>query len=181
MRVPLLRRISRSNDSGQALVEFALVLPLLLVLILGIVSYGLYINANVSLQQAARIGARMASLGNPLGCPGDSAQTQIGQGQEATIYGAVDDQINQSAVLKTGTGTSAASVLQPLPTIVTSNGDSLVTVNVSMTYKPLIPFPGLLPSTVQLKQSYTMMVETAPNGGSLANGSITYPAASCPS
>ncbi|MHB1956957.1 MAG: TadE/TadG family type IV pilus assembly protein, partial [Sulfobacillus sp.] len=37
---------------GQALVETALVLPLVLLLIFGIISYGLYINAVDTVQQA---------------------------------------------------------------------------------------------------------------------------------
>lgn len=62
-----------NGRSGQALVEFALILPLLLLVLLAIITYGLFINADVTVQQAARIGARSAALGNLLGCPGDLA------------------------------------------------------------------------------------------------------------
>lgn len=152
------------EEGGQALLEFALVLPILLLLVLGIVSFGLYINADVTLQQAARIGARAASIGSTLGCPGDSAKAQIQAGTTATVYGVVDDQINQSVGLSTGSGSNAKKVLTPTPTIVTNpNGttgaNSIVTVTVSMTYHPIVPIPGLLPPSMTIKQAYSMLVE----------------------
>jgi Flp pilus assembly protein TadG len=44
-------------------VELALVLPILLVLVFGIVDFGLALNAQISLTQAAREGARVRALG----------------------------------------------------------------------------------------------------------------------
>ncbi|HET9079773.1 MAG TPA: TadE/TadG family type IV pilus assembly protein [Trebonia sp.] len=43
--------------------EFALLLPMLLFLIFGIIDFGRALNAQVTLTQAAREGARLASLG----------------------------------------------------------------------------------------------------------------------
>jgi Flp pilus assembly protein TadG len=50
---------------GQALVEFALILPLLMVLLFGIVEFGRAWNGKQVLTDAAREGARLAVLGNP--------------------------------------------------------------------------------------------------------------------
>jgi len=50
---------------GQALVEFALVLPLLMLLILGIVEFGRAWNAKQILTDAAREGARLSVVGDP--------------------------------------------------------------------------------------------------------------------
>src|SRR5581483_10670738 len=47
-------------ERGQAAVEFALVLPLLLVLLLGIVQFGIAFSHYVTLTDAARVGARKA-------------------------------------------------------------------------------------------------------------------------
>jgi hypothetical protein len=44
--------------SGQAVVEFAIVLPILLILILGLVNIGILINTQIILTQAAWEGAR---------------------------------------------------------------------------------------------------------------------------
>lgn len=43
--------------------EFALLLPVLLLLIFGIIDFGRALNAQVTLTQAAREGARLAALG----------------------------------------------------------------------------------------------------------------------
>jgi Flp pilus assembly protein TadG len=59
-------RTSRSSDedSGAILVEFALVVPLLLVLLIGIINFGAAYNTQITLQGAAREGARALALGN---------------------------------------------------------------------------------------------------------------------
>jgi len=53
------------RDRGAAAVEFALLLPLLALLVFGIVDFGRALNAQITLTQAAREGARMAALGEP--------------------------------------------------------------------------------------------------------------------
>ena len=52
-----------SRDRGSVAVEFALLLPVLLLLIFGIIDFGRAINDRITLTQAAREGARLASLG----------------------------------------------------------------------------------------------------------------------
>jgi Flp pilus assembly protein TadG len=50
------------SERGQALVEFALVLPVLGILILGIVQLGLVFHDYVALTDAVRTGARQAAI-----------------------------------------------------------------------------------------------------------------------
>ncbi|MEU4194824.1 TadE/TadG family type IV pilus assembly protein [Kribbella sp. NPDC026611] len=52
-------------DRGATAVEFALLLPLLLLVVLGIVDFGRMLNAQQNLTQAAREGARLVALGQP--------------------------------------------------------------------------------------------------------------------
>jgi Flp pilus assembly protein TadG len=52
------------RDRGSVAVEFALLLPVLLLLIFGVIDFGRAINDQITLTQAAREGARLASLGN---------------------------------------------------------------------------------------------------------------------
>ncbi|MDQ3879953.1 MAG: pilus assembly protein [Chloroflexota bacterium] len=59
IRHPFRRERARP---GQALVEFALVVLPFLLLIAGTVQFGLLLNANVTLTNAAREGARMGSI-----------------------------------------------------------------------------------------------------------------------
>jgi Flp pilus assembly protein TadG len=57
------RRGSVGADRGAAAVEFALLLPLLLLIVFGLIDFGRAINAQITLTQAAREGARALALG----------------------------------------------------------------------------------------------------------------------
>lgn len=189
----------KNRQSGQALVEFALVLPLLMLLIFGIISYGLYINANVTIQEAARIGARTLALGNQLGCPGDSAALQEQALQSSTspspsettepsaagpspvtVYGVVDDQINDGFGMSVNSSSGQAVPFLTWDAQGTDNtvweypdsNDSFqkyATVEVFYPYHPIVPIPGLLPSTIMLHQTYSMMVQTPQSPSALSS------------
>ena len=51
-----------ANQKGQAMVEFALVVPLFLLLLCGIIEFGVLYNAQLTLEQDAREGARYAAI-----------------------------------------------------------------------------------------------------------------------
>ncbi|KDR93774.1 TadE-like protein [Peptoclostridium litorale DSM 5388] len=51
------------NRKGQTLIELALVLPILLMLVFGIIEFGRVFNAYVLVSNASREGARQASVG----------------------------------------------------------------------------------------------------------------------
>jgi Flp pilus assembly protein TadG len=55
----------RRGDSGEALLEMALVLPILLVLSMGMLDFGRAFHAKSAIDQAAREGARVAVLSQP--------------------------------------------------------------------------------------------------------------------
>jgi Flp pilus assembly protein TadG len=57
------------NESGQAITEFAVVMPLLFILIFGIVEGGLTLNNYLRLTDAVRVGGRVASVQGSLGAP----------------------------------------------------------------------------------------------------------------
>jgi Flp pilus assembly protein TadG len=62
----ILRRLTRRGrqESGQALVEFAIVLPVLILIILGILYFGRYENYSNQETQLAEEGARWAAVDN---------------------------------------------------------------------------------------------------------------------
>ena len=62
---PLRRfsRLLRRGERGQSLVEFAMVLPLFLVVVFGIVDFGRAYSAYVQLNNGAREGARYGAVG----------------------------------------------------------------------------------------------------------------------
>ncbi len=53
----------KTADRGVVAVEFALVVPVLLLIVFGIIDFGRALNAQISLTGAAREGARLAALG----------------------------------------------------------------------------------------------------------------------
>lgn len=58
-------RAGGRRDRGAAAVEFALLLPLLLLIVFGVIDFGRALNAQITLTQAAREGARLDALGQP--------------------------------------------------------------------------------------------------------------------
>lgn len=67
MPIPRLFKCTR----GQSLVEFSLILPILMILVFGILDFGLGLRSYISLSNAVREGARYASVGNPVGIESD--------------------------------------------------------------------------------------------------------------
>lgn len=55
-----MRIAAARSESGQALVEFALVAPLVLLLLLGVVQFGIAFNESITVADAARAGSRAA-------------------------------------------------------------------------------------------------------------------------
>lgn len=55
-------RLGRRRDGGAAAVETALVLPILLLIVFGIIDFGRMLNAQITLTEAAREGARAVAL-----------------------------------------------------------------------------------------------------------------------
>lgn len=56
------------NEKGASAVEFALILPILIILVFGIVQFGIAFNNYITITHAAREGARIAAvdLNNPV-------------------------------------------------------------------------------------------------------------------
>jgi Flp pilus assembly protein TadG len=82
------------REDGQALVEFALVVPVLLMLVTAILQFGLLFNKYITLTDAARSGARALALGRGLSDPCDLAVTQ-------TVASAVGISLTASQVTTT--------------------------------------------------------------------------------
>ena len=71
-----------ARDRGASAVEFALVLPLLLLIVFGIIDFGRALNAQITLTQAAREGARLDAVGDDQGsviAGTENAATGLGQ------------------------------------------------------------------------------------------------------
>jgi Flp pilus assembly protein TadG len=132
-------RAIREQD-GQAMVEFAIVVTLLLMIVTGIVYFGRYMNDDITLNHMANVGARWAAVnGNPSGGSLDNYVASLapsGTSSNITVF-----------VYPNSTTGSTAQVNQP------------ITACVVMT-NPLgkIPFTNFLPG--KIVRSATMRSET---------------------
>ena len=76
------------SDKGQAIVEFAIVLPVLVLLIFGITQFGLAFRNYISITDAARVGARAAAVkrtSSPCAAANAAIQSTVSAGQWAKI------------------------------------------------------------------------------------------------
>jgi hypothetical protein len=75
---------STSTHTGQAVVEFAIILPILLILLLGLINVGVLVNAQIILTQAAWEGARVGATLDQARGEGDA---EILSAVEAAVQG----------------------------------------------------------------------------------------------
>jgi Flp pilus assembly protein TadG len=137
------RLVSRlRGESGQALVEFALVLPLLLMLLLGILEFSRAMNYYNDLTQLAAEGARSAAVSQQPSGAGDATGTQIQQ----QIKGQAD-----SPEMKNN---PSLQVCIPTSTPLTAGNPVQVTTRMDF---QLIPLVGL--TKIELSGSSTMRAE----------------------
>ena len=64
----------RSDESGQTLVEFAALLPVLCLLLFGIIQFGVVFHDYISVTDASRVGARKAAVSRFAGDSGAAAE-----------------------------------------------------------------------------------------------------------
>jgi len=102
MRLRDSRTVRRcTNASGQALVEFTMVLPLLLMLFFGIIEFGIYFYTRISLRHVVRESARYAVTGNVLT---DSAGKPMSRAQSVEymiLHGAPAVQLSPANITMT--------------------------------------------------------------------------------
>jgi Flp pilus assembly protein TadG len=60
------RKFQRNRESGQTMVEFALILPTLAILLFGIIQFGIAFNNYIAVTDAVRAGARQGAVARHL-------------------------------------------------------------------------------------------------------------------
>lgn len=73
----MLSRRKLRQEQGQTMVEFALVMPVLLLVIFGIIQFGVLYNDYISLTDATRVGARKAAVSRQTADPVGLAKTAV--------------------------------------------------------------------------------------------------------
>jgi Flp pilus assembly protein TadG len=150
-------RMVRRSERGNALIEFALVLPLLLIIFAGIVDFGLLFQRSEVVTNAAREGARIAVL------PGYSTNDV-----RLRVRQYVQEGLNLTAgQVAAALPDANITVAAPNPPLTTAGGATLsaltVTVRFQHTYIILGPVLGLIggnwAANTLLTATSTMRVE----------------------
>jgi Flp pilus assembly protein TadG len=140
---PRGRRTSR-RSRGQALVEFAFVAPIFLLLLFAIIDFGRYVYYVQILNNAAREGARYAIVNGsnsfiPAGPSGDDPKV------EAVVRNYAIGVIGNAAVLDIN---SVWGGPPPAPTGLSNNRGTRVTVTVDYDFRSMIPIVPIPPITI---------------------------------
>lgn len=142
MRHPATLSIhARAARAGGAAIEFALVLPVFLALLSGIVDFGWVFFQQTNLQAAVREGARMGAMTATTGTPDPRAVATLRVGAALTEYSLNIDGGKVTAVYAG------------------SSPNLLLSVSATVPFRPLI---GLTPTPETLNSSLTMLVEQQP-------------------
>ncbi len=136
-------RRARRRTRGQALVEFALVFPVFILVLAGMVDFGLGLYSYMTIINAAREGARLgATACSTAGCPGVSARTTAMAGGMSPLT------VTVTCITAGGVSSSC--------TTAASSGDT-VKVQVDYTYHMI--WPLTFGTSIPLSSSVSMMVE----------------------
>jgi len=131
----MFRRITRrigKGEGGQSLVEFALVLPIFLLVLCAIIDFGMAFNSWLTVTNSAREGGRLGSVHPALDAAGSPC---FGQGSL--------EQCIIARVRQTAGGTIGDDLVVTVTNADGDPGESVV-VDVSYTYSLMTPLAGLI-------------------------------------
>jgi Flp pilus assembly protein TadG len=151
------------NQRGQALVEFALILPILLTLVIGIFDFGTAYNYQNDMSQLANEAARYASVGSCNGCTFSHQIPAVVKADADT--GALRDPVN-GVTITVGFPSGSNGCI----------GDAVqVTVTKSYTWVPYLHL-----ASSHIHASATMRLETPYTVGTSPYTPSPGPSGSCP-
>lgn len=158
-------RAARGRTHGQALVEFALVLPVIALLVFGFIDIGRLVFDYNTLTNAARQAARVAAVNqlDPAGGPYDCADNKpVIDPADAhwTFRGCA---VSAGRTAGVGPGDVSISYFAPPGTVVSCSPTVHVGCIVSLTivhaFTPITPIAGTLVGTVSMTSTSQMPVE----------------------
>jgi len=77
MKTPVKNRIRIRSEQGQTMTEFALVLPVLALILFAVIQFGIVFNNYVQLTDATRAGARKAAVSRQTSDPSGTAVAAV--------------------------------------------------------------------------------------------------------
>ena len=141
-----MRHRARGRSKGQALVEFAVVLPVLMLVVLALFDAGRGVLFYTELANASRAGARVAIVNqsNDADCDGVEVTFKCAAADMTTAMGIDPTDIGDLAI-------TGSPCLSP--------SDCVATVSVAYRFEPITPFIGAVFGEIDLSASTTMSIE----------------------
>ena len=150
------------QDIGQAFVELALVLPIFILLLVGVVEVGRLAYASIEVSNAARAGVAYAAQSHTPAA--DSANIQLAATQDAPDVTSMTANVTNSCACESTAGviTTLGSCAIAVTNLTTCPSPSTIVVYVQVNTQAqvdtLFHFPGI-PSTVTLRGFASMRTE----------------------
>jgi len=160
------------HSRGQGLVEFALVLPVFLLILFGVMDMGRYVFLNSVLSQAAREAARVGAVeaswvgsgdaacgaaGGPV-CPASVNALHTDMTSGANRMMAPFASIPVANLYSSCDSTSGPAGSWTTQTCTTRSAGSVVSVRVQVPFTPITPIIGQIVGTIQTSASASMTV-----------------------
>jgi len=148
IKIPRLRK-------GQGLIEFALVLPILILIVFGVLELGRAFFAFIAISNAAREGARVYTFRPDVTTVANviaAVNTEIGTSPLVSLSKIASIQI------ECGDETTGAYTVVTTDTALTTNCSKNQSIRVTVTYNHDLIFTLFFPATLTLRQSAEMMV-----------------------
>jgi Flp pilus assembly protein TadG len=138
-----MKKFAKRRSRGQAIIEFTLLLPVIIIIVGGLTDFGLAFYVSVGVQNAVREGARIAATLSPLAA------------DDPTVKQAVEDRIPPAGqfTLKSGYPTNTA------PSAATCEGNVTVTAEGTYNYM-FLRYIGF--TDMAISRSTTMRYEPNP-------------------
>ncbi len=141
-------RIGAGRERGSALIEAAIVLPIIVMLVFGVVDFGFMINRSTLISNAAREGAREGTFG------GDAAAIEARVREAASTLDQADLTVTVTCTKEDGSACPGVSYDAEWE----AGGSVIVTV--AYTYNFITPIVGSLGiGSTQLTSDITMRIE----------------------
>jgi Flp pilus assembly protein TadG len=139
------RRRSQRSDAGASAVEFALLAPVLFLVLFGIIDYGIWFSDSISARQAVRDGARRGVVENFGSCSPAATGTSADLHSLACTINAAMEPISGTTYVRVSIAKSPADPSQNPPTVKWSDPQSTLRVCAMTKHTnllPLVPFPS---------------------------------------
>jgi Flp pilus assembly protein TadG len=165
-RSPTRRHRQLRDESGQALIEFAIVVPVILLIVVGILYFGRFLNYTIDATHLANIAVRFAAVNADPACAAGTPPNSCG----TTLANYVKSQADPGEF-----SSGSSDVTAPVKVCITAPSGSEGTQGspVQATVTATFHFGPFLNIPIPVSETATMMLEQTPDSSIITNDCST--------